>query len=76
MTLAPPVSLNRTLAIERLDYNTPGGKDRVMGRLLLNRLGRAGFHLDAVQGFRFGAAREYLGAGGELHSPGPSESDQ
>ena len=43
MTLSAPVSLNRTLAIERLDYTTPGGKDRVMGRLLLNRLGRPDF---------------------------------
>jgi hypothetical protein len=42
-TLTPPVSLNRTLAIERLDYNAPGGKDRVMGRLLLNRLDRPDF---------------------------------
>ena len=43
MTLAPPVSLNRTLAIERLDYNTPDGKDRVMGRLLINRVGEPDF---------------------------------
>jgi len=42
-TMAPPVSLNRTLAIERLDYNAPNGKDRVMGRLLLNLLGRPDF---------------------------------
>ncbi len=37
LTLAPPVAVNRTLAIERLDYTRPGGKDRVMGRLLINR---------------------------------------
>jgi outer membrane receptor protein involved in Fe transport len=37
LTLAPPVAVNRTLAIERLDYTRPGGKDRVMGRLMLNR---------------------------------------
>ncbi len=43
MTLAPPVALNRTLAIERLDYKRPNGKDRLMGRLLLNRLGRPDF---------------------------------
>ena len=37
LTLAPPVAVNRTLAIERLDYTRPGGNDRVMGRLLINR---------------------------------------
>ena len=37
-TLSPPVGVNRTLAIERLDYNTPDGKDRLMGRVLINRL--------------------------------------
>ncbi len=37
LTLAPPVAVNRTLAIERLDYTRPGGKDRLMGRLMLNR---------------------------------------
>ncbi|HEV2689499.1 MAG TPA: hypothetical protein VGV35_13135, partial [Bryobacteraceae bacterium] len=36
-TLTPPVAVNRTLAIERLDYNKPNGKDRVMGRVLINR---------------------------------------
>jgi hypothetical protein len=42
-TLSPPVAVNRTLAIERLDYNTPDGKDRVMGRLLINRMGEPDF---------------------------------
>ena len=37
LTLAPPVAVNRTLAIERLDYSRPGGQDRVLGRLMLNR---------------------------------------
>ena len=37
-TLSPPVAVNRTLLIERLDYKTPDGKDRVMGRVLINRL--------------------------------------
>jgi hypothetical protein len=41
--LAPPVAVNRTLAIERLDYNTPDGKERVMGRVLINRLDEPDF---------------------------------
>jgi hypothetical protein len=42
-TLSPPVAVNRTLAIERLDYNTPDGKDRVMGRVVINRMGEPDF---------------------------------
>ncbi|HLK20814.1 MAG TPA: carboxypeptidase regulatory-like domain-containing protein [Bryobacteraceae bacterium] len=37
LTIAPPVAVNRTLAIERLDYTRPGGADRILGRLMLNR---------------------------------------
>jgi hypothetical protein len=42
-TLSPPVAVNRTLAIERLDYNTPDGKDRVMGRVVINLMGEPDF---------------------------------
>jgi hypothetical protein len=42
-TLSPPVAVNRTLAIERLDYDTPDGKDRVMGRVLINLMGEPDF---------------------------------
>ena len=35
--------MNRTLAIERLDYNTPDGKNRVMGRVLINLMGEPDF---------------------------------
>jgi hypothetical protein len=36
-SLSPAVAVNRTLAIERLDYNTRDGRDRIMGRVLINR---------------------------------------
>ncbi len=42
VTLKPPVSTNRHLAIERIDFN-PGSRDRIMGSLLLARLGRPDF---------------------------------
>ncbi len=42
LSIAPPVSVNRSLAIERIDYN-PGSRDRVTGTLLLARLGRPDF---------------------------------
>jgi hypothetical protein len=34
LMLAPPVEVDRTLAIERLDYNSPNGKDKVMARAM------------------------------------------
>jgi Carboxypeptidase regulatory-like domain/TonB-dependent Receptor Plug Domain len=42
-TLSPPVAVNRTLLIERLDYNTPDDKNRVMARVLINRLDEPDF---------------------------------
>src|SRR5262249_7240612 len=41
--LRPPVSFNRSVAIERLDHATPSGKDRLMGRLMIARLERPDF---------------------------------
>jgi hypothetical protein len=32
LTVAPPVKVERTLGIERLDYTTPSGRDRIMAR--------------------------------------------
>jgi hypothetical protein len=43
LTLTPPVSVDRYLAIERVDYNPQGGKDRILARGLLNRLSRPDF---------------------------------
>jgi len=43
LNLTPPVTVQRTIAIERLDYASKSGRDRVSGRLLLNRLARPDF---------------------------------
>jgi hypothetical protein len=51
LTLAPPVSVDRLLAIERVDYNRPNGKDRLMGRVLVNRLSRPDFIWSPYQDF-------------------------
>jgi len=32
LTVAPPVAVNRSLGIERLDYTTPSARDRIMAR--------------------------------------------
>ena len=42
LTMAPPVSVDRTLLIERMDW-TPGTRDRVTGTLLVSRVGRPDF---------------------------------
>jgi outer membrane receptor protein involved in Fe transport len=42
-TVAPPVSLDRSLAIERLDYSTPGGAHRFSGRAAIAGLSRPDF---------------------------------
>ena len=43
VTLSPPVSVNRSLAIERLDYDPANGKDHVMGRFIGVRFTRPDF---------------------------------
>ncbi|MDP8979561.1 MAG: carboxypeptidase regulatory-like domain-containing protein [Acidobacteriota bacterium] len=43
LKLAPPVAVDRTLAIERFDYAPPGGKDRIFGRLIVSRQGQPDF---------------------------------
>jgi hypothetical protein len=43
LTLAPPVSVDRTLALERLDYQPSASRHRLMGRLAIARLRRPDF---------------------------------
>ncbi len=63
-TLSPPVAVNRTLAIERLDYDAPGGKDRVMGRVLINRLGEPDFIWTPYKAFISPLQENTVAAGG------------
>ncbi|HEY6392618.1 MAG TPA: carboxypeptidase regulatory-like domain-containing protein [Bryobacteraceae bacterium] len=66
VTLTPPVSLDRKLAVERLDYNTPSGKDRLMARVLINRLARPDFIWTPYKDF-VSALHEYTWALGVSH---------
>jgi len=43
LSIKPPVSLDRFIAIQRFDYNTPSSKDRLMGRVMIARLTRPDF---------------------------------
>jgi hypothetical protein len=62
--LAPPVAVNRILAIQRLDYNTPDGKERLMGRVLINRLTEPDFIWSPYQGFTSALHENTVAAGG------------
>ena len=63
VTLEPPVTINRKNAIERLDYNTPSRRDRIMGRVLWNRLERPDFIWSPYKDF-VSALNEYTIEGG------------
>ena len=43
LTISPPVSINRWLALERLDYKPAGGSHQIMARFSLSRLDRPDF---------------------------------
>ena len=62
--LSAPVAVNRTLAIERLDYNTPDGKDRLMGRVLINRLAEPDFIWSPYKDFISALHENTVAAGG------------
>src|SRR5260370_1022075 len=66
VTIAPPVSVDRKIALERLDYNTPTGKDRLMARVLINRLARPDFIWTPYKDF-VSALHEYTWALGVSH---------
>ena len=63
-TLAPPVAVNRTLAIERLDYDSPDGKQRLMGRVLINRLTEPDFIWSPYKDFISALHENTVAAGG------------
>jgi carboxypeptidase family protein/TonB-dependent receptor-like protein len=62
--LAPPVAVNRILAIERLDYNSPNDKDRLMGRVLINRLTEPDFIWSPYKDFISALHENTVAAGG------------
>jgi hypothetical protein len=63
-TFAPPVAVNRILAIERLDYNSPDGKERLMGRVLINRLTEPDFIWSPYKAFISPLHENTVAAGG------------
>jgi hypothetical protein len=75
--LAPPVAVNRTLAIERLDYNTPNGRERLMGRVLINRLAEPDFIWSPYKDFISALHENTVAAGGSyIHSFQPNLTNE
>ena len=54
LTISPTISINRYLTLARLDYVSPAGGDRLMGRLALARLSRPDFIWSPYQAFTSG----------------------
>lgn len=69
MTLAAPVAIQRTQAIQRFDYTTPDGKDHATARLLVNQLDEPDFIWSPYKDF-ISSLHEYTWALGasETHS--------
>ena len=49
-TIREPVTLRRSLALERLDYESPSGRQRLMGRLALSRESQPDFYYSIYRG--------------------------
>src|SRR6266567_4013986 len=60
-TISPPVTVDRSLAIERVDYNSRDGVNRVMGRVAVARLSRPDFIWTPYKDFISGLNENTLG---------------
>jgi hypothetical protein len=69
LILRPPVSLNRALGIERLDYTTPSGRDRILARGIFVNLDRPDFQWNPYPQFITPLIQDTWSAGGsEIHN--------
>ncbi|HET8550395.1 MAG TPA: carboxypeptidase regulatory-like domain-containing protein [Bryobacteraceae bacterium] len=62
-TLVPPLSVDRSLALERLDYRSPAGAHRITGRVALARLSRPDFIWSPYSDFTSGMKHNSVSAG-------------
>jgi hypothetical protein len=51
LTVSPPVQVDRAFGIERLDYTTPSGRDRIMARGIFVNMSEPDFIWSPYQGF-------------------------
>jgi hypothetical protein len=69
LTVAPPVAVNRSLGIERLDYTTPSGKDHLMARGIFSNMSEPDFQWSPYKDFITPLIEDTWAAGGSyVHS--------
>ena len=69
LTLRPPVTVDRSLGIERLDYTTPSGRDRIMTRGIFVNLSRPDFAWNPYKDFITPLTQDTWAIGGSyIHS--------
>jgi hypothetical protein len=69
LTVAPPVQVERTMGIERLDYTSPSGRDRVFARGIFVKMSEPDFVWSPYQGFTTPLIDDtWAVAGGYIHS--------
>jgi len=72
-TFGAPVAEDRSLALERIDYRSPGGTHRLMGRLAISRVTQPDFVYSPYRGLNEPLVRNSTGlALGYVRSLGPS----
>lgn len=64
LTVEPPVQVDRSLGIERLDYTTPSGRDRIMGRGIFVNMSEPDFIWSPYQGFNTPLIQDTWAIGG------------
>ena len=73
-TAAQPVVVDRSVALERGDYTTKSGRDRLLARLAINRLSQPDFIWSPYADFTSGLSRTPLRSPGTGCAPGPRGS--
>lgn len=77
LTFSPPVSVDRSLGIERLDYTTPSGRDRIMARGIFVKLSRPNFAWSPYKDFITPLVQDTEAVGGSyIHSFLPSLTNE
>jgi hypothetical protein len=77
LTVAPPVSVNRSLGIERIDYTTPSGRDRIMARGIFVKLSRPDFIWNPYKDFVTPLIQDTWAAGGShIHNFSASTTNE
>ncbi len=72
ITLSPPTPINQILLLERMDYRSASGSDRLTGRLAVSRQSQPDFTFSPYPDFTSGASVNSSGVAIEyLHTLGP-----